>query len=152
MYGFDGGIIMLDEAEQLLSFAGAKGDLYLVRNGETQIFRGTRSSIELNRYNDDNALHYELHTVHLEPGDQLYMVTDGVRDQFGGERNRKLGRKRLADMMAQYSPLGLIEREKALQQALLLWKGPNTKVDDATLVGLEFPITPQFAPLSVSVA
>ena len=152
MYGFDGGIIMLDEDEQMLSFSGAKGDLYLVRNGETQIFRGTRSSIELNKYRDDNALHYELHAFHLEPGDQLYMVTDGVRDQFGGERNRKLGRKRLADIMAQCSPLGMIEREKALQQALLLWKGPNTKVDDATLVGLEFPIKPQFADPSVPVA
>ena len=145
LFGFDAGIIMIDESERLISFAGARGDLYMVRQGMVQIFRGTRTSIELNNYSDSKELHYNLHSAHLEPGDQLYMVTDGIRDQFGGERNRKLGRKRLADILAQYSHLGLVDREKAIQQALLLWKGPNAKVDDATLVGIEFPTTPQTA-------
>ena len=116
------------------------GDLYLVRNGETQIFRGTRSSIELNRYGQqgDAPLAFAVHTIELQPGDQFYMVTDGVRDQFGGEFNRKLGRKRLADILAEYSHLDILERERTIQQALMIWKGANTKVDDATLVGIDY--------------
>lgn len=137
MYGFDAGVLMLDESKGLLEFAGARGDLYLVRDGETVVYRGTRSSIELNKYNRDHSQSYDKHVIQVKTGDQFYMVTDGIRDQFGGEFNRKLGRKRLADILAKHSELELGSREKALQQAFLIWKGANTKVDDATLIGLD---------------
>ncbi len=140
MYGFDAGFLTLDESTGIIEFAGARGDLYLVRNGETKIFRGTRSSIELNHYGQqgDAPLAFAVHTIELQPGDQFYMVTDGVRDQFGGEFNRKLGRKRLADILAEYSHLDILERERTIQQALMIWKGANPKVDDATLVGIDY--------------
>ena len=69
--------------------------------------------------------------------DRVYLNTDGVRDQFGGPNNRKLGRKRFADILVLHAALPLKERKKAIQKDLLLWKGANTKVDDATLVGFE---------------
>jgi len=139
MYGFDAGIITIDDKAGVLEFAGARGDLFLVRNGETQIFRGTRGSIEIQEHSMRHAgeVAFAQHIVPFEPGDQFYMATDGVRDQFGGELNRKLGRKRLADILAAKSALQRNEREKAIQQTLLIWKGANAKVDDATLVGIE---------------
>ncbi len=142
MYGFDAGILMLDDTENTVEFAGARGDLFLVRDGQTYIFRGTRNSIELNRYGSQDELSFELHTIPVQDGDQFYMVTDGVRDQFGGVFNHKLGRKRLADLLAVQSHRDILEREKALQQSLLLWKGANAKVDDATLVGVDIPVNP----------
>lgn len=140
MYGFDAGVLTVDTTTNTLEYAGARGDLYLVRNGETRIFRGTRSSIEIQQYlkQDAQMAEFATHSIDIHEGDQVYLVTDGVRDQFGGEYNRKLGRKRLADLLARHANLPLNEREKAMQQALLIWKGANTKVDDATLVGLEF--------------
>lgn len=139
MYGYDAGILTLDEKRNILEFAGARGDLYLVRDGETQIFRGTRGSIEVSHAMEQNAApsSYALHTIQVLPGDQFYMITDGVRDQFGGSSNRKLGRKRLADILARNGHLPPVEREKAIQHALLIWKGANAKVDDATLVGIQ---------------
>ena len=65
------------------------------------------------------------------------MISDGIRDQFGGERNRKMGRKRLCDILAKNSALKTVDREKAIQKDLLIWKGANAKVDDATLVGIQ---------------
>ena len=50
----------------------------------------------------------------------------------------EMGRKRFADMLAKHASLSIFEREKAIQRELLLWKGANTKVDDATLVGIQF--------------
>ena len=66
-------------------------------------------------------------------------LLDGVRDQFGGPHNRKLGRKRLADLLQEHAHLPMGERERSIQQALLMWKGGNAKVDDATLVGIDIP-------------
>ena len=83
------------------------------------------------------ATEYELHNIEYQDGDQFYILSDGVRDQFGGERSRKLGRKRLCDILAKHHKLPHTKREKAIQKDLLIWKGANAKVDDATLVGIQ---------------
>ena len=138
MYGFDAGILTVDDTTQTIEFAGARGDLYLVRDGQTHTIRGTRSSIEFDAITRGHHVQkeYQLHKVPFRSGDQFYMITDGVRDQFGGEKNRKLGRKRLCDILAKHASLESKEREKAIQKDLLIWKGANAKVDDATLVGI----------------
>ena len=139
MYGFDAGILTVDDTDQTIEFAGARGDLYMVRDGQTQTIRGTRNSIEFDALTRGRnvKLAYQLHKVPFRKGDQFYMITDGVRDQFGGEKNRKLGRKRLCDILAKHTLLPAVEREKAIQKDLLIWKGANAKVDDATLVGIQ---------------
>ena len=139
MYGFDAAIMTMNPEMRTIEFAGARGDLFRVRNKETKIVRGSRTSIDLMRRHSPNipANEFALHTLNYEDGDQFYMISDGIRDQFGGESNRKLGRKRLCDILSQHSNLPWTEREKAIQKDLLIWKGANAKVDDATLVGIQ---------------
>ena len=139
MHGFDAGIITLDRERAILRFSGAKEDLFHIREGVCHIHRGTRSSIELSTFSGGrNQLpQFEECTIDVKPGDQFYLNTDGVRDQFGGPNNRKFGRKRFADLLIRHSGLPLMERKRAIQKDLLLWKGANAKVDDATLIGFE---------------
>lgn len=139
MYGFDAAVITQDPATKTIQFSGARGDLFLVRDGETQTIRGSRASIDLMKLYTDQveATEYELHNIEYQDGDQFYILSDGVRDQFGGERSRKLGRKRLCDILAKHHKLPHTKREKAIQKDLLIWKGANAKVDDATLVGIQ---------------
>ena len=139
MYGFDAAIMTMDPETNTIEFAGARGDLFRVRDRETMAVRGSRTSIDLMGKHSPNApsIEYKLHTLDYQDGDQFYMISDGIRDQFGGERNRKMGRKRLCDILAKHSTLPSAQREKAIQKDLLIWKGANAKVDDATLVGIQ---------------
>ena len=139
MYGFDAGVVTVDRKANTLRFSGAKEDLYHIRDGECQIVRGTRQSIELPSVQSAKAACpvFEEITIDILPNDQFYLSTDGLRDQFGGTRNRKLGRKRFADLLTNHAHLPLADRKKAIQRELLLWKGANAKVDDATLIGFE---------------
>ena len=139
MYGFDAAILTVDAQTKTIEFAGARGDLFLVRDGVTHTFRGSRASIDLmpRDARKTTKTPYERHVIDYLPGDQFYMISDGIRDQFGGERNRKMGRKRLCDILAKNSALKTVDREKAIQKDLLIWKGANAKVDDATLVGIQ---------------
>lgn len=140
MFGFDGAVVTLDPEAGQLHFAGARGDLYLIRNGQARVIRGTRESIDLitGRHGNKRAQpEFEAHVLDILPGDQVYLATDGVRDQFGGVHGRKLGRKRLADLLERHASLAMPEREAALTQELLMWKGSNAKVDDAMLVGID---------------
>lgn len=139
MYGFDAGVVTVDRKAGTLWFSGAKEDLYHIRHGECRIVRGTRQSIELPSMQSGASACpvFEEVTIDIQPGDQFYLSTDGVRDQFGGTRNRKLGRKRFSDLLTHHAHLPLGERKQAIQQELLLWKGANAKVDDSTLIGFE---------------
>ena len=140
MFGFDGAVVTLDPDAGQLHFAGARGDLYLIRNGQAQVIRGTRESIDLiaGRHGQESAHpEFEAHVLDILPGDQIYLSTDGVRDQFGGAHGRKLGRKRLAGLLERHASLAMSKREAALTQELLMWKGSNAKVDDAMLVGID---------------
>ena len=80
---------------------------------------------------------FEYHKLTLHEGDQLYLFSDGVTDQFGGARGRKMGRSRLATILSDVHMLPMPKRKKAIHNALLIWKGANAKVDDATLIGVE---------------
>lgn len=139
MYGFDAAILTVNPDTHTIEFAGARSDLFRIRNRETLTVRGSRTSIDLMGKHSPNtpSNQYRLHTLDYQDGDQFYMISDGIRDQFGGERNRKMGRKRLCDILAQHSTLPSAQREKAIQKDLLIWKGANAKVDDATLVGIQ---------------
>lgn len=142
MYGFDAGILAFDSGQNRLRFSGARGDLFLIRDGQAHIIRGTRDSIESLSPKRGETLtmpEFEEHEVDVQSGDQIYLITDGIRDQFGGERGRKLGRKRFADLLETLSHLAVEERHLSLENALLRWKGANAKVDDATLVGFDVP-------------
>lgn len=139
MHGFDAGVITLDRDRGVLRFAGAKEDLFHIRNGQCTVLRGSRCSIELFALESNVTEPPVFEEVALDvlPGDQFYLSTDGVRDQFGGPHNRKLGRGRLTALLARHSALPLHARKEAIQKDLLLWKGSHAKVDDATLIGFE---------------
>jgi serine phosphatase RsbU (regulator of sigma subunit) len=74
--------------------------------------------------------------IEAQPGDQFYLMSDGFKDQFGGAHDRKLGRKRLAEMLAEVGPRTAQERLADIQRFFLLWKGANEQVDDVILVGI----------------
>jgi len=51
------------------------------------------------------------HTILLHPGDRLFLFTDGITDQFGGEKGKKLGRVRLRNACLKCSP-GYVQQKK----------------------------------------
>lgn len=141
VHGFDAAVITLDAEKKTVQFAGAKGNLFLIRDGQAILYRGTRMSI----YAENNGTpagtaspQFDQDEIALMSGDQLYLYSDGITDQFGGPKNKKLGRRRLGEILRTASTVPIADRQKAIQNELLIWKGSHFKVDDATLVGFEF--------------
>ena len=78
MYGFDAAILTVDAQTKTIEFAGARGDLFLVRDGVTHTFRGSRASIDLmpRDARKTTKTPYERHVIDYLPGDQFYMISD----------------------------------------------------------------------------
>ena len=69
-----------------LKFAGANNPLYLIRNGELEVFKTNKFAIGSFTDGENN---YETFELDLKEGDKIYAFSDGYPDQFGGDRGKK---------------------------------------------------------------
>lgn len=138
--GMDVAFFQLDWASGAVAYAGARRDLWLRRAGSWQRIEATRRSIGGRA--DLAAEPFTTHTLALQDGDRLFAFTDGVSDQFGGPRRRKLGTEALLAELATYDKLPLAEAEVRFSQFFSTWRGPHARLDDALLLGMAYqPLT-----------
>ena len=77
-------------------------------------------------------------TLNVEPGDSLYLYSDGFADQFGWHngRERKFGAKRLRQLLTYTSHLPMRQQRAKLVETLEEWRGNCEQLDDILLIGL----------------
>ena len=74
-------------------------------------------------------------TIQAEPGDMIYMATDGFADQFGISENRKYSRRDFNSLLASVAQLPSSEQKERLENELLSWRGIRKQTDDITVFG-----------------
>jgi serine phosphatase RsbU (regulator of sigma subunit) len=80
------------------------------------------------------------HRIVFQPGDSLYLFTDGFADQFGGELGKKLLSKRFRDYLISIRDEPMDQQEKLLDNFFEKWKGSREQVDDVLVVGIRYPV------------
>jgi len=117
-------------------YAGAFNPLYLIREGELQVFEATKDSIG---GNFSKNKHFETHNIDLKPKDRVYIFSDGYTDQFGGSNNKKFTRKRFKNLLLSLQDTPMPEQQAVLKSTFLEWKGDKRQVDDMLIIGFEIP-------------
>lgn len=140
--GMDLAIVIYEPKTFTLSYSTAKRPIYLVQDGNIIEYKGIKRSIG---DNDEKSckLPFETSSVHVFPGDTLYMCSDGVADQFGGQetygpngkRLRTNGLKRIFSLI---SALDINKQKEAFDKQFDSWKGTCKQVDDISLIGIRF--------------
>ena len=77
-------------------------------------------------------------TMQLQLGDLIYMATDGVTDQFGGNNDKKYGRPRLRNIIGNMVKQPFELQRHKFHQHLEDWCGNKEQVDDKTLLGIRY--------------
>ena len=85
--GIDMGLCVYDPGTQKLQFSGAYNPMYLLRKGELTEYRGDRMPIG---FIDKEGQPFANQVFEIQPGDIVYLFSDGYADQFGGEKGKKL--------------------------------------------------------------
>lgn len=134
--GMDMVLCAYNEETKTLSFAGAKNNLYLVREGELLEFKGNRISIG-NDYIRTPEDGFSQTTIELRPNDLLYTFTDGFPDQFGGPNNKKLKVKNLLHEILAVASERMDIQKDSLDEFLQRWRGKHEQVDDVCLMGIK---------------
>ena len=73
----------------------------------------------------------------LQKNDIIYTLTDGMPDQFGGDKGKKFKYKNLKNLLLSISHLPMSEQEAKLSESFFSWKGDMEQVDDVCVIGVK---------------
>lgn len=132
--GMDVALCAIDFDKKILYFAGAKNGIYIIRDKEILEYKGDRKAIG-NTISKDHEF-YTTHEIKIEKGDIIYSFTDGIVDQFGGEKGKKFMSKRVKELLLTVAELPMEEQKMKIEQAFMKWKGDLEQIDDVLVIGV----------------
>lgn len=136
--GLDMALCAFNQETKTLYFAGANRPLWILRkiNGVFDIiqYKGTKASIGSHT---PRTQEFESLVIQLENKDRVFMFTDGITDQFGGVTGKKLGRKRLKELLLHTAHFDMQTQKEFITDFIIKWKGTLEQVDDMLIVGIE---------------
>lgn len=132
--GMDLAFCLVDHQQKHVQFAGANRPIYLIKDQTIREYTGDRNPV--GDYLIENKI-YTNQVINYEPGERLYLFSDGFVDQFGGDQGRKYTYKRFKEFLQSIQSLPMQAQEKAVAEEFENWKGSHKQIDDVTLIGIE---------------
>lgn len=114
-------------------WSGANNPLILMRKGSMFHFKPNRGGIG----KDTEVKEFHQIEDNLMEGDQFYLFTDGFQDQFGGQSSKKIGIKKIKELLLKIEGLNHEKQKILLQDFLIEWKNENEQTDDICFVGIK---------------
>lgn len=134
--GMDIAICVYDTSSKILEFAGAFNPLWLVRNGNLTEIKADKFPIGNQRHAE--ARRFTGHQLQVEPGDTVYMFSDGFADQFGGPGGKKFKSSAFKQLLIASQHLSMKEQGRLLETTITDWRGLHEQVDDILVWGTRF--------------
>ncbi len=156
--GMDMALISLNLNTYEMMFAGANNSVYIVTKRDTIPFLSENDiytdiePVETNHQQNSFLFEikpdkmpvgiyikmnkYTLNNLTLEPGDKIYLFSDGFSDQFGGVGFKKFKSNTFRQLILSISNKPMNEQNSILSKTIGEWKGKHEQTDDITVLGL----------------
>jgi len=152
--GLDAVFCEYDELTQKLNFVGAGRPLVIVRKSKNHIIVNGKKVNSLLQHNDEylfylrgdfvtidiEAEHNVLnkHEIDIEKDDIIYLFSDGITDQFGGEGEKKFSKKQLLSILLKNQSKSLKSQKLLIYKELESWTLNHEQTDDIVIIGIRF--------------
>jgi serine phosphatase RsbU (regulator of sigma subunit) len=131
--GMDVCLVRINKSNRLqIQYSGANRPLVIINNGELKEYPPDKQPIGYY----EGATPFNAQDIEIAEGSYLYLFTDGYADQFGGEKNKKLGTKRWKEMLLELAKKPTEEQFEYLRDFFQKWKGGSFQTDDVTVIGI----------------
>ena len=134
--GMDLALVVYDRKEGTLEYSGAFNPLYLIRKGE--ILETKADKVSIGRSSVNTRIEFTNHRIKVEPGDTVYLFSDGYADQFGGEFMKKFKYKNLKELFLRIQPETMTNQRSIMDETIEQWKGDVEQIDDILVIGRRF--------------
>ncbi len=132
--GMDCTLLVFDQFNTTLNYAAANNNFFIIRSKEIIICEADKMPVGKSPKDKEP---FSLKKVELQKGDIIYMMTDGLQDQFGGPNGKKFKSQRLQELIVANCHLALNEQKAVIENAFENWKGKLEQVDDVCLIGIK---------------
>ncbi|MBT3206863.1 MAG: SpoIIE family protein phosphatase [Bacteroidetes bacterium] len=154
--GMDIALCIIDKESNMIEFAGANNPMYIYRNSvktfspseqnegnfeivqdkeyQLRIQKPDRMPIGVHAFSE---ISFTNNVIPTEPGDTIYIFSDGYVDQFGGDHDKKFKSRPFKQLLFQIQ-----EHDMAAQHEILLknhedWMGDKEQIDDILIIGVK---------------
>ena len=134
--GMDVALCKYHKQNHTLEFSGAHRPLYLIQDSELKEIKGNRFSIGGGKAKNQTL--FTTHTISLKPKDTIYISSDGYADQFGGEKNRKIGSRKFRELLQTNLGKEMASQKTFFETFWRKWKGEYKQTDDVLLMAFCF--------------
>lgn len=135
--GMDIALCRIDMQSRNLYYAGAMNSLYLVQQGQLLDIKADRCPIggEMNVILKNG---YHLHEILLDKPTNIYLFTDGYRDQFGGngEKPAKFLSKQFHQLLIDIEQQAMKTQGNIIADTMTKWIGKYKQMDDMLIIGI----------------
>ncbi|MBQ1697798.1 MAG: SpoIIE family protein phosphatase [Bacteroidales bacterium] len=137
--GIDMAFCVIDPDNRQIQYAGANRPLWLVRDGVLTEYKPDKMPVG---YHIKKDVPFTNTTIDIQPGDTIYIGSDGIADQFGGgDTKPKFGAQRLRDLLESIAAKPFDEQQSIIQTTMDQWRLRSdgtleAQIDDQILVGI----------------
>jgi len=130
--GMDLAMCIIDTETNIMQFAGAFNPVYVYRKKELIEIKGDRMPVGV--YIAEKP-EFTNHEIQLEPGDAVFIFSDGFADQIGGPDNKKFMVMNLKQLLMNNSDKPMEEQSKIYEKTLTSWMKEQEQIDDILMLG-----------------
>jgi len=131
--GMDVALLIYNKVSRNGYFSGAHRPMVMIRDGEVFTIKG--DNIPIGHFRKEGK--FTPVNINFQPGDKVYLFSDGCSDQTGGEQKRRLMIQNFRAKLLEFSTMPFAEQKKAIEDLIFGWKGSLPQTDDISLLGFE---------------
>lgn len=132
--GMDISLCAYNTSTKTLQWAGANNPLWLIKNGELIETKADKQPIGMS----DSRKPFTNHIFNVSSSDTIYLFSDGVTDQFGGETgNKKLTKKRFREFILSIQGKEIEEQGISLEEFITNYRKTTEQIDDMLVIGVK---------------
>ena len=151
--GMDIAICEIDYENQMVKFAGAKRPVYFVTsnfnpiqvsNDRIKRLENSKGDQLVELKGDKNSVGASINNFYtveqifkFQTNDKLYLSTDGMVDQFGGEKFKRFKSNNFKNLLLSIRNENMDTQYDIINTTFNNWRGNNEQTDDMTLLGIQ---------------
>jgi len=135
--GLDISVLIYNKQSNHLYFSGAKNGIIILNNNELSNYKASSCFVG---YAYGINKKFTTEKIEVKEGSVIYMYSDGYKDQFGGENDKKIGVKLFKKHLTENALINNFNEQKSIFKSNLdNWKSTKKQTDDVLLLGFKIP-------------
>ncbi len=131
--GMDISIVAIDKNAKTIQYSGAHQSIYHVHRANLVEYKGDWTTVSVH----PKMIPFNSKIFPYQPGDILYLFTDGFADQFAQNGHQKIKSTGFKEMLMKSLYLPMDKQGAQLRKYFEQWKGDYPQIDDVTVLGVK---------------